>query len=1219
MLSFALAGILVLFTFEHTLVAQVEETTGSPVSGDDEIYELSPFEVSTSESMGYLATSSLAGSRLKTELRDVSAAISVVTPEFMEDTGSTNLEDLLVYTTSTEVGGLYGNFGGDPNKTRRNPDRQTRIRGLDGADITRDFFLTDIPFDAYNVNQVDINRGANSILFGLGSPAGIINYAMKTPNMSQNRRYVELRYGSHGSSRGSFDFDQTLIDGVLGVRVTGVDSEEKYSQDHKFDHSKRAYAVIRYTPKLGEGIYSELQASWEKGKTEANRPSTTPPYDFISNWYGPLGKYENDTNLVGSSTSTIPEQEPYLANYAAGPGGNWWDPIGVVYSDPTQNVAGAAGFGGFRQRGGPDDAWGSWLSPSNAGNPYSGIAPARHFLSNRATFANNARAMEIIEAYESATGKTWAGGWGWGDTQISDPSIFNFYKDSLDGPNNTQWNDFKAQNVSWRQTFLTGRLGYEVVYDHQQYNDGEMLLVDANRLTIDINSLLRDEVTANPNFGRALVVGGNGASVTNKTREGLRATLYGTLDFADYLGEENWISRVLGHHTFTAMAARQNYEQLNYGYSLYKMNADYTSTVTNDSGLIGVHYLNSRVDLASANTVTGAGISGLDSVHTPPSSMRAIYFSDNSGGKGITIGDVGITSYKDNINNMYGTGGTMFKDTNTAKAFIWQSWFLDGTIVGLWSVRDDSYMKTDKFRPMPEYLYGGQAIGQPFSPEWDWDHNNALRADATKHSWGLMVHTPKFIEQYLPFGTKISLGYNESSNFQPGQLGIDPYAQQYPSPSGKTKDYTLLISTLNDKVNLRITKYESIQANSEIGGLNTWSVKNRLSRAMNGLMVEAWGATGSGFSGRRQTTPESVVNSWFFGGSYDAAVASSPLPAGWTVQNHPELLSQPLRLRAAADPASGTYVAEGDLQADGTPYTEPPITAEEAEYRRAWFAARSDAEWARPFGMDLFESLEFIRDYGYWGGIWRDNVPSNMKGIGDNIAEGLEIELTLNPTENWRIIANVTKTETTTGNVWAAIGAYIDDFGPVAKDGWNSELITGTQIDYWHRDGYADVDAWGNNGGQMLGWDWFNDVEKNYLTKKAGEGKSVSELRKWSVNIVTAYDFTDGVFKNIGIGGALRWQDKSIIGFYPKWREDINVWIDNLDAPIYSDALTNVDAWITYKRKLTDKVDWRLQLNVRNLFNDDELVPTSANPDGTFRTYRISAGRSWELTSRFEF
>ena len=69
----------------------------------------------------------------------------------------------------------------------------------------------------------------------------------------------------------------------------------------------------------------------------------------------------------------------------------------------------------------------------------------------------------------------------------------------------------------------------------------------------------------------------------------------------------------------------------------------------------------------------------------------------------------------------------------------------------------------------------------------------------------------------------------------------------------------------------------------------------------------------------------------------------------------------------------------------------------------------------------------------------------------------------------------------------------------------------------------------------MLGiGDWFNDVEKNYLTKKAGEGKSVSELRKWSVNIVSAYDFTDGILKNIGIGGALRWQGQEHHWVLPK-------------------------------------------------------------------------------------
>jgi outer membrane receptor protein involved in Fe transport len=1180
---------------------------------DEDVYELSPFEVSTTESMGYMATSSLAGSRLKTELRDVAAAISVVTPEFLSDTGATTMEDLLVYTTSTEVGGLSGNFGGDATEMRRRPDRQTRIRGLNGADVTRDFFLTDIPFESYNVTQVDINRGANSVLFGLGSPAGIINYSLKTPNMVKNARSVELRYGSHGTRRASVDLDQVVIDKVLGVRVAAVDSEQKYSQDHKFDHSKRLYGVVRFTPKLGEGVYTELQASFETGETDANRPSTTPPYDYISNWFGPLEKYEHTLNLHGYNNSALPAAYvPYLANFQAGPGGNWYDSMGIVYGNPKSNEVGAAGFGGFRQRGGPDGANGSWVSPSNFAS--TSAWPEKHRLSNRETFANNPKAMAIIEKYEAATGKTWNGGWGWGDAQISDDSIFDFYGDSLTGPNNTQWNDFEAKTISWRQTFLDGRLGYEVVYDNQEYNDGENLLLDSDRLSVDINRTLRDEKTANPNFGRAVVVGGNSASVNNKWRENIRATVYGNLDFADIIGEDSWVSKVLGHHTFTGMASRQDFEQLSYGYSLYKMNSDYTVNVTNDSGLQGLHYLNSKVDLASATTLKGAKISGVDAKHMAPASMMAIYFGDNNAGKGIVTDNIGISSYKDNLENHYGTGPTQFKDSDTARAFIWQSWFFDDTVVGLWSVRNDDYVKTSKPSPGPEIKYGNQAVGQPFSEKWNYDHNSALRAGATKHSYGVMLHTPKFIKEFLPWGTSVSIGYNESTNFQPSQLGYDIYRNQYPSPAGSTKDYSLLITTLNDKVNLRMTKFESIQANSEIGGLSQWSVKNRLSRAMNGLMVEAWGAKGSGFSGRAQTTPENVVNKWFFGTSYDAAVANTPLPAGWTVESHPELLTQPLRLRAAA-----LTIKEGDLNPDGVAYSEPPITTEEAEYRRAWFAARSDAEWARPFGTELFTALEFIRDYGYWGGIWRDNTPSNMKGIGDNIAEGYEVELTVNPTENWRIVANVTKTETTTGNVWAAVGEYIDNFAPVALDGWNKDLVSGTSINYWNRDGYADVDAWGNNGGQMLGWDWFNDVNKSYLIKKAGEGKSVSELRKWNVNLVSSYDFSDGALKGLGVGGAVRWQDKSIIGFYPRWDTDLGVWIDDLDSPIYADALTNVDTWVSYKRKLTDKIDWRLQLNVRNMFNDDELVPTAANPDGTIRTYRISAGRSWEITSSFDF
>ncbi|MBT6769036.1 MAG: hypothetical protein HOA81_08605, partial [Opitutales bacterium] len=43
---------------------------------NEEIHELSPFSVDASDSEGYQALSTLAGSRLKTPLRDVGAAIS---------------------------------------------------------------------------------------------------------------------------------------------------------------------------------------------------------------------------------------------------------------------------------------------------------------------------------------------------------------------------------------------------------------------------------------------------------------------------------------------------------------------------------------------------------------------------------------------------------------------------------------------------------------------------------------------------------------------------------------------------------------------------------------------------------------------------------------------------------------------------------------------------------------------------------------------------------------------------------------------------------------------------------------------------------------------------------------------------------------------------------------------------------------------------------------
>jgi outer membrane receptor for monomeric catechols len=66
----------------------------------EDVLVMSPFQVQTTTDVGYEASRSLAGMGLNTKLTDLGASVSVITAKFLEDTGSTNLSDVLVYQTS---------------------------------------------------------------------------------------------------------------------------------------------------------------------------------------------------------------------------------------------------------------------------------------------------------------------------------------------------------------------------------------------------------------------------------------------------------------------------------------------------------------------------------------------------------------------------------------------------------------------------------------------------------------------------------------------------------------------------------------------------------------------------------------------------------------------------------------------------------------------------------------------------------------------------------------------------------------------------------------------------------------------------------------------------------------------------------------------------------------------------------------------------------------
>ena len=129
--------------------ATVGAQTATPPKS--ETIQLSPFEVLSEKDTGYRANGTLAGTRLRTDLKDVAASVSVITKDFMNDLGANNLAELLVYTTGTEVSGLGGNMssfdvsagGVDPEQVNRQPASVVRIRsigsGTTGSDQARDF------------------------------------------------------------------------------------------------------------------------------------------------------------------------------------------------------------------------------------------------------------------------------------------------------------------------------------------------------------------------------------------------------------------------------------------------------------------------------------------------------------------------------------------------------------------------------------------------------------------------------------------------------------------------------------------------------------------------------------------------------------------------------------------------------------------------------------------------------------------------------------------------------------------------------------------------------------------------------------------------------------------------------------------------------------------------------------------------------------------------
>jgi hypothetical protein len=149
----------------------------APESRSEAPIVLSPFSVDATEDKGsYRANSTLAGTRVRTDLKSVSSGINVVSAQFLKDAGAKNAQDLLSDTPKTEGAGpnvmLFGT--GSPGEVP--PSAVAAALAPAGASTQEETSASREPVSTFSLHVSDVSfRLAQEALARgeLPDPAGI--------------------------------------------------------------------------------------------------------------------------------------------------------------------------------------------------------------------------------------------------------------------------------------------------------------------------------------------------------------------------------------------------------------------------------------------------------------------------------------------------------------------------------------------------------------------------------------------------------------------------------------------------------------------------------------------------------------------------------------------------------------------------------------------------------------------------------------------------------------------------------------------------------------------------------------------------------------------------------------------------------------------------------------------------------------------------------------
>ena len=185
-------------------VGHAQEQKLGGVTVTDTAIDESPVKVERAESPKYTAP-----------LLDTPQTITVISKASIQQQNLLTLRDVLQTVPGITFGAGEGGFGYGDRIILRGQDAKNDVT-IDG--VRSSAFLN--RNETYNIEQVEVTNGANSVYNGGGSVAGTINLVTKRP-LAEDQGVISAGIGTDNYYRGTVDINKRVSD-LIAVRVNAV-------------------------------------------------------------------------------------------------------------------------------------------------------------------------------------------------------------------------------------------------------------------------------------------------------------------------------------------------------------------------------------------------------------------------------------------------------------------------------------------------------------------------------------------------------------------------------------------------------------------------------------------------------------------------------------------------------------------------------------------------------------------------------------------------------------------------------------------------------------------------------------------------------------------------------------------------------------------------------------------------------------------------------------